>query len=73
MENRTDIQTLLFQKIIDQMPSHLSLADELAELLEISADSAYRRIRGEKPISVFEVQKLCNAYRFSFDDLVKVS
>ncbi len=73
MENRKDIQILLFQKITDQLASHISLADEISEALEISIDSAYRRIRGEKPLSVYEVQKLCNEYRFSFDDLVNAS
>jgi hypothetical protein len=65
-----NIQILLFQKINDQLPSHISLVDEVSGVLGITVDSAYRRIRGEKPISVFEVQKLCNHYRISFDDMV---
>ncbi len=69
MENREDIQILLFNKITDQLPSHISLVDEVSEVLEISTDSAYRRIRGEKQISIHEVWKLCNTYKFSFDDL----
>ncbi len=69
MENQTDIQIQLFNKIRDQLPSHVSLADEISEVLEISNDSAYRRIRGEKPLSIHEVQKLCLKYQFSIDDL----
>ena len=69
MENQVDIQMQLFQKIRDQLPDHVSLVDDIAELLEISNDSAYRRIRGEKQLSLQEVKKLCQHYRFSIDDL----
>lgn len=56
--------------IRDQLPDHLSLVDEIADLLEISNDSAYRRIRGEKPLSLQEVQKLARTYQISLDDLI---
>ena len=69
MENETDIQMQLFQKVSDQIPNHVSLVDEIAELLEISNDSAYRRIRGEKALSLYEVQRLCQRFNFSVDDL----
>ena len=69
MENQVDIQMQLFHKIRDQLPDHVSLVDDIAELLEISNDSAYRRIRGEKQLSLQEVKKLCQHYRFSIDDL----
>jgi hypothetical protein len=70
MENYADIQFELFQKIRDQIPSHVSLVDDIAELLEISNDSSYRRIRGEKALSIHEVCKLCHHYNFSLDDLL---
>ena len=69
MENQADIQLQLFQKIRDQLASHVSLVDEIADLLEISNDSAYRRIRAEKQLSLHEVQKLSRKYNFSVDDL----
>lgn len=69
MENNTDIQLQLFQRIRDQLAGHVSLVDEVAEILEISNDSAYRRIRGEKPISLHEVQKLAKTFHLSVDDL----
>ncbi|MCP4311509.1 MAG: hypothetical protein GY790_09635 [Bacteroidetes bacterium] len=47
----------------------MSLVDEVSDILEISNDSAYRRIRGEKPLSLHEVQKLSQHYNFSVDDL----
>ena len=73
MENDIDIQEQIFQKIIDQLPPNISLVDEISEILEISTDSAYRRIRGEKHLTIHEVQTLCEKYRFSVDDLASKS
>lgn len=44
----------------------------MAELLNISNDSAYRRIRGEKPIGLDELQVLCNKYKVSLDQLLQI-
>ena len=70
MENQEDIQIRLFCVIRDQLPDHVSLVDEIAELLEISNDSSYRRIRGEKQLSLQEVQKLAGTFQLSLDDLI---
>ncbi|MCE6989433.1 helix-turn-helix domain-containing protein [Dyadobacter sp. CY323] len=67
------IQILLFQEIREKTPKHISLADSVAALLEISPDSAYRRIRGEKPISLEELQKLSVHYNLSLDRLLNPS
>ena len=48
----SNIQVLLFQHIKQALPAHVSMVDEIADLLHISNDSAYRRIRGEKEISL---------------------
>lgn len=61
------VQQLFFQHMRTKLPGHLSLVDEIAEFLNISNDSAYRRIRGEKSISFDEMQKLCTHYRMSMD------
>lgn len=39
----SNIQVLFFQHLKMQLPPHLSMADEVANLLEISNDSAYRK------------------------------
>ena len=70
MENQEDIQIRLIRLIRDQLPAHVSLVDEIADLLEISTDSAYRRIRAEKPLSLYELQKLAGTYQISLDDLL---
>lgn len=61
------IQQLFFQQIKGNMPGHLAMVDEVAGVLNISNDSAYRRIRAEKPISFEELQKLCSHYKISLD------
>lgn len=63
-------QQAFFTHIKSKLPAHLSLVDEIAELLDISNDSAYRRIRGEKPIGLDEIQKLCSHYKVSLDQLL---
>lgn len=65
-------QQSFFNHIKSKLPQHLSMVDEIAELLEISNDSAYRRIRGEKPIGLDEIQKLCKHYKVSLDQLLQL-
>jgi plasmid maintenance system antidote protein VapI len=69
---KVDVQQLFFQKIKESTPAHLSFVDELAEVLNISNDSVYRRIRGEKPISFEEIQKLCSHYKLSLDQFLNL-
>lgn len=71
--NSTNTQVLLFQHIRSILPPHLSMADEVADLLGISPDSAYRRIRAEKPISLEELEKLCVHYNISMDQLLHLN
>lgn len=68
----SDLQVQIFQYIKSRIASHISLVDEVAAVLDISTDSAYRRIRGEKPLSLEEVYKLCNHYKFSLDRLLNL-
>ena len=63
------VQQIFFQHIKANLAAHLSLVDEVAELLTISNDSAYRRIRGEKPLSFDELKLLCEHYKVSLDQL----
>jgi hypothetical protein len=68
----TNAQQMFFQHIKGKLPPHISIADAVAELLNISTDSAYRRIRGDKPISFEELQKLCLHYRVSLDQFLNL-
>jgi hypothetical protein len=67
-----ETQKLFFQQIKAALPSHLSLVDEVAELLKISYDSAYRRIRSEKILSLDELQILSNRFSISLDTLLSL-
>ena len=65
-------QVLFFQQIKSLLPPHLSVADEIAKVLDISTDSAYRRIRGEKPINFEDIQKLSAVYKVSVDQFLQI-
>lgn len=65
------LQNILFQKVQECIPPHCSLVDELSELLKISNDSVYRRIRNETMLSIEEVGIICNTYSISFDAISK--
>jgi len=66
------LQQDLFRHLKQILPSHLSLADELCHLLGLSADSVYRRIRGEKPITLDELKQICEHYQLSLDQLLQL-
>ena len=65
-----EVQLAFFDIIRKKMPNHLKLADEIGDLLEIGSDSSYRRIRGEKELTLSELIKLCNHYNISLDSVV---
>ena len=64
------VQSRFFEHVRKQFPPHVSFADELSEILKISRDSAYRRIRGETILSLDEVKKLCEALKISLDAIM---
>ena len=55
----TELKQQLFNHLKEKLPPHLSLVDELEDLLDLSADSVYRRIRGDKPITMAELKTIC--------------
>lgn len=63
-------QARLFQHIKDKLPDHIALVDALADLLNISNDSAYRRIRGEKEMGFEELALVCGHYKISLDQFL---
>lgn len=65
-------QQNFFQLIKAKLPANISLVDEIADCLNISIDSAYRRIRGEKPLIFDELQILSAKYKVSLDAVMKV-
>jgi hypothetical protein len=65
-----NLQDRIFSEIKSRLPAQVSLVDEIAVALGVSTDSAYRRIRGEKVLSLEEGYTLCQRYGFSLDNLV---
>lgn len=55
-------QLSFIELLKESIPPNIKLAEELSQLLEISADSAYRRIRGETDLTLNEAIKLCSHF-----------
>lgn len=72
MNQEPSLQQILFQQIKTKIPENLSFVHEIADLLEISYDSAYRRIRGEKELSMEELYRLSQRFSISLDALLGV-
>jgi len=59
--------------LIDQCKERVgakNLAAELAELLGVNADAAYRRMRGDTALTFDEIQKICLRFNISFDSVI---
>lgn len=65
-------QKELFIHIRNSLPQHVSMVNEIADLLNISYDSVYRRIRGEKPITLNELKILCEHFHLSLDQVLQL-
>jgi hypothetical protein len=65
-----NLQGILFNKIRTVIPNPGTLAEDLVKLLDISKDSAYRRLKGEKQLSFDELVIIAQAYDLSLDDLL---
>ncbi len=72
MEPQPAIQDILFQTIRSKLAPNISFVHELSELLGISYDSAYRRIRGEKELTLEELKTVCLHYKISVDALMNI-
>lgn len=72
MHDFFNIQEAIFSNIKAKLPPNLSLVHEISELLGLSYDSAYRRIRGEKVISLEELYKLSTHFKISVDALFDI-
>lgn len=66
-------QHSFLEQVRSRLPSNVSFADELAEILNISRDSAYRRIRGETVLSLDEVKRLYDRFGISLDVILSDS
>lgn len=67
MNQISAVQKSIFALVKEKLPANISLVNEVAEILEVSDDSAYRRIRGEKPLSFEELFRLKSHFNISID------
>lgn len=65
-------QEFLFQRIKELLPPQVSIVDMVAQILHISTDSAYRRIRGETPLVLDEAREICAHFKLSLDNILNV-
>jgi DNA-binding Xre family transcriptional regulator len=70
MNENSGIQEILFQNIKSSLAPNISFVHDLSELLGISYDSAYRRIRGQKDLTLEELKQICAHYRISMDEIL---
>jgi len=64
-----EMQEVFIKHLKQVVPANVSLVDDIADLLKISNDSAYRRLRNETELSLDETYKICKHYRISIDSV----
>ena len=62
-----EMQEVFIKHLKQVVPANVSLVDDIADLLKISNDSAYRRLRNETELSLDETYKICKHYKISID------
>lgn len=65
------LQERFIKNIKTALSPNINLIDELADLLNISTDSVYRRIRCETLFNIEEVALICKHFHISFDPTVQ--
>ncbi len=73
MIDEKSFQTDLFDYLKSHQEPGSSFVDEVADVLSISTDSAYRRMRGDKFMLLPELIKLCEHFEVPINELVEVS
>ncbi|WP_289054410.1 hypothetical protein [Carboxylicivirga marina] len=73
MNAKGAIQEKLFKHIKEKLPTNLSLVHEVSEVLGISYDSAYRRLRNEKSLTLDEALLICNRFNCPLTSLIEES
>lgn len=66
----TGLQGVLFQRIKEKLSPQIPMVDAVSEILHVSIDSAYRRIRGETLLVMDEIAELCMHFNLSVDQLL---
>ncbi len=70
--NEIELQNAFFKQVKERLPKHKALVDEVSELLNISNDAAYRRLRGEKALTFQEINLLSSRFNISLDGFLNL-
>lgn len=68
----TNLNHLIIDKLQGIIPPNVKLPEFLANILGISLQSAYRKIKGETPFSFDQVTLLSQALNFSVDEIMEL-
>lgn len=63
------VQDVFIKKLKESVAPNVSLSEEIADLLGISSDSAYRRLRNETEFTLKEVHAIAQHFKISIDSL----
>lgn len=65
-----NLNEIVLTKMLDAMPENIKPVNLLMDVLDIGKESAYRRLRGEKALSLEEIYKLSLELNFSLDEII---
>ena len=60
----------VLDKILNCIPENIKPVNYLMDILDLGKESAYRRLRGEKALSLEEIHKLSVELSFSLDEIL---
>ncbi len=72
MNDTYEFQAKFVAQLKATIPVNLSLAEELADLLNVSTDSIYRRLRCQSAFSFDEVAVITKKFGISLDGLIRI-
>ncbi len=67
-----DIQKELFEKLKPLIPKGKTLAEYIGDILYLSNDSVYRRLRCETQLTITELKAICDHFGLSADTLISL-
>lgn len=64
-------QVLFFENLIEKIGDKNKFVVSLSETLSISRDGVYRRLRGETPLTIDDLELLSRQFHFSVDEMLQ--
>jgi hypothetical protein len=65
-----EIQKIFFDTLKEEINPNVRPVDVLSDILDVSPDAAYRRLRGEKELTLSELVKICSFFNISMDTVL---